>query len=85
MDDLRAAKGERFSQIYLTTGELMEDSLSFRRRLAIPASKISGSDGLAALIRSELGVRVPVTGGYQSRFDWDGFFEKAELRDVLDK
>lgn len=84
MDDTEGAKGERFSQVYLTTAELLEDSLRFRRRLAIPASKISGSNGLADLIHSELGIRVPVTGGYQSHYDWERFFEKTELRDVLD-
>lgn len=84
MDDTEVTNGERFSQVYLTTAELLEDSLRFRRRLAIPASKTPGSNGLADLIHSELGVRVPVTGGYRSQYDWESFFQKAELRDVLD-
>lgn len=75
--------GEFFSRQYLRPTELLRDSVRFRKRLeGFFFDRIAQSYGhaIAKLMLRELGVQVPI---YASGYYWVGFFEDAELRDVL--
>lgn len=78
--------GQRFSHVYLGRGEPTQDSVRFRRRLSAffylnDVLKERGGQ-FAAIIHREVGVDVPYVAyeGYNFR----AFFDKAEIRDVLD-
>ena len=83
-------KGELFSRIYIPKGDPLPDSPRFRVRLAAKASEISYSHskfqlGFSKLVEGELGVKVPfVKWGTSGNWSIGLFFEKAEIRDVLD-
>jgi hypothetical protein len=74
-------EGGRFSHVYVSRGEPTDDSTRMRRRLASLVEEFTGLDGLGSRLKKELGVRLPydVAG-----LDWDEFFAKCELRDLLD-
>lgn len=73
--------GQLFSQTYLTRPSDLRDSVRFRRRLAAAIGKLPIEGDLGEVITAELGIEVPF-GGYS--WDWPTFYERAELRDVLD-
>lgn len=81
--------GQRFSHVYIERGSPLRDSPRFRRRLAeyLRAHVAQGhqystdlNSAIGGALQRELGVTVPSHFGY----DLAAFFERAELRDVLD-
>ena len=88
-------KGELFSRIYIPKGNPLPDSPRFRLRIGSHAwgriyslSQYSNSDPIykfAKLVKEELGVQVPLEGvSLNAQWNIQGFFQKAEIRDVLD-
>ena len=73
--------GQRFTQVYLSRDEPAEDSPRMRHRLASLVERTKSLDGFVGYLEGELGVRLPYTGVY---LDWDKFFVKSSLSDVLD-
>lgn len=76
-----------YSRVYHAPQEPIEDSPRFRRRIVAYFREDfdkTPRSALAKTIFQELGVRVPFSGGVGDPYLWDNFFEKAELRDVLD-
>jgi len=75
-------KGGLFSRNYLRPTEPLSDSTRFRVRLAanLPADK-HYRENFASDLKREIGVVVP-WGGYA--LDFDQFFSRADLREVLD-
>ena len=74
--------GQRFSQTYLLSPELLPDSARMRRRLG----HLYGHFDLADFGRHfarELGVPVDLNSSKHAYY-WPPFLEKADLRDVLD-
>lgn len=74
--------GQRFSHVYLERGKPTKDSPRMRRRLAAYLSELNIDVRIKSVesIHRELGVDVPAQVGYNLR----GFFDSAELKDVLD-
>jgi hypothetical protein len=74
--------GELFSRVYLRRGAPASDSARMRRRLAAALNSIKDIDSeFGSLPPRKLGIDVPYNfGGY----DWTEFFQKADMRDVLD-
>lgn len=74
--------GARFSQNYLKHHALLKDSLRARRRLFSLFKRLrDNSTNYVTPLEEQTGVKVPSDyGGY----DWEAFFERGQLRDVLD-
>lgn len=85
MDNEDTPVGKRFSHLYMERGEPQKDSKRFRKRLSAYFNEhldASFNSSVVKAIEQELGVDVPVLGvGYRS---FELFFDKSELRDVLD-
>ena len=83
MSENEIPEGVLFSRAYLTRGEPLRDSQRFRRRLSAYLDQNFRDEGseIANRIHSEIGVDVP---RQYKGYDLQAFFEKAELRDVLD-
>lgn len=75
-------EGERFSLNYLNHGVILRDSKRARRRVYRLFNSLSGShEEYAEPLELATGADVPYAGyGY----DWERWYEKAELRGVLD-
>ncbi|TMA90478.1 MAG: hypothetical protein E6J74_23755 [Deltaproteobacteria bacterium] len=77
-------EGKRFSLVYLEPGAPLRDSQRFRNRLSAYywANLDDHRDVIQKLIHKETGAKIPVNigGGYMPNL----FFERGELRDVLD-
>lgn len=75
-------EGERFSLNYLRRGGPLRDCPRARRRIYKLFEALHwDTDDYASLLEEELGVKVPFRG---IGFDWDAYFERCELRDLLD-
>lgn len=74
-------KGERFSHVYLKRGEPTQDNFRMRRRLASLVDAHSQLDGFGTALENALGVRMRYN---HVGVDWDHFFEKCQLSDLLD-
>ncbi|WP_457096379.1 hypothetical protein [Lysobacter sp. P5_B9] len=70
-----------FSRVYCTPNATQRDSERLRRRIGRYASELDNSHLIVERIEMETGVRVPWHAGRQSL---DVFFQKADVRDVLD-
>jgi hypothetical protein len=84
MNNQETPIGKRFSHVYIEKGKPQKDSERFRRRLsAYYNENLEKYYGLSIVkeIEKELGVDVPFNVAGYSVGD---FFEKSELRDVLD-
>jgi hypothetical protein len=73
-----------FSKLYLKKNNLTSDSVRFRRRIyqffnSIPLTELT-TEGIAQNIEINTGVKFPTAIGY----DYEAFFEKSEIRDILD-
>ncbi len=73
--------GQRFSMVYMDRGTPMPDSPRMRNRVRFLVRELK-IDGLARYIEAELGVYVPGSRDYDP--NWDSFFNKSEIRDILD-
>ena len=77
-----ASVGQLFSRVYLDKGTPTQDSKRFRRRLT---HFVIGNASVASYavdeISQETGVKIWHANG---RYNWEDFFEKIELRDLLD-
>ena len=75
-------QGQRFSHLYIAHPELLPDSIRARRRLGSLFFQYRTPD-LLKIISRELGIS---TGNVNSinESSWSFYFEKAQLRDVLD-
>lgn len=76
----------RYSQVYARPESLLKDSSRFRYRLSVlfdEFSEIGVSIAIAKEIEAECGVSV-VQYSTRAYVNWESFFRKAELRDVLD-
>lgn len=74
--------GQRFSQVYLSSPDLLSDSKRMRRRLG----ELIGTTYLrdfSGLVPYELGISFDVDDAQYPSF-WPTFCEKAQLRNVLD-
>jgi hypothetical protein len=75
--------GKRFSLVYLTTDEALQDSKRARVRVAWLLDKVGiPSDELADKVESTLGVKLPTT--MEGYYLPAAFVEKCALRDFLD-
>lgn len=75
--------GKRFSLVYLTTDEALQDSKRARTRVAWLLEKVSvRSDELAEAVTSTLGVKLPTT--MEGYYIVPAFVERCELRGFLD-
>lgn len=84
MPDQEPPQGAYFSITYLTPTEPQDDSQRFRNRLAAYCSQEYGTDFLtvvAQTIQRDLGVNVKSRA--YTGYDFQDFFNNAELRDVL--
>ena len=70
-----------FSRVYCVPDAARRDSDRLRLRIGRHASELQTAQLIIERIEKETGVRVPWHGG---RYSLDLFFQKAELRDVLD-
>jgi hypothetical protein len=77
-----APVGERFSQVYLATPELLPDSPRMRRRLGHLYGEFT-LEGFGRALASELGVHVDEISSNYDNY-WPQWLEAANLRDVLD-
>lgn len=74
-------QGQRFSHVYIQRGEPTQDSQRMRRRLASLVYDFKDMDyEFSSYLTREQGVAVP----YNVVSDWPTFYQKCELRDVLD-
>lgn len=76
-----AAKGKKFSKLYLVPAELLQDSLRMRRRLGITLYAFCRS--LRELLNREIGTALPAAGSATADY-WPHHMAKLDLRDVLD-
>ena len=76
-------EGLRFSHVYLKRDAILRDSIRFRKRLGgYYGEHLSDHNSkIATEIKREIGIDVPFT--YMS-YNIQEFFERAELRDLLD-
>jgi hypothetical protein len=74
--------GQRFSQTYLSSPDLLPDSARMRLRLGHSYGQFFLGD-FGNILARELGVYVDSPAS-QRGYYWPPFLEKAELRDVLD-
>lgn len=73
-----------FSRVYCTPEQLQRDSVRLRARLGrfcTSAFRDNIYNGIVQTIEMETGARVPSS---VMSYDLDGFFQEAQLRDVLD-
>lgn len=78
--------GKRFSHVYIERGVPQKDSVRLRRRLSaffVDKFRSDYGNSIAQNIHQELGVCIPVVRGYILN-DFNQFFNKSDLRDVLD-
>ncbi len=79
--------GLPFSQVYLKSDELVDDSERFRKRLSMAVHHISleskGYRDLGRYLEGKLGVDGPVFTTTPLH-DWKKFYLRLEIRDVLD-
>lgn len=87
MSENNRPQGRYFSRVYLERGPALSDSPRGRTRIYGYFAHLTEQPGslrtaIAQSIRMELGVQVPIATyiGY----DFDAFFKKADMRDVLD-
>jgi hypothetical protein len=75
-------KGQRFSQTYLASPDLLPDSPRLRRRLGhLYGNYPLGNFG--AICAVELGIAIDLSASERAYY-WPPFLEKVDLRDVLD-
>ena len=76
-------EGKRFSQVYIDKGTSVSDSVRMRNRISAVYWDLLHSDSsdIVELIHRETGAKVPFLG---NAFILTQFFEKCEIRDLLD-
>src|SRR6516162_7934188 len=78
----------RYSQLYIERGLPASDSKRARVRLCALFSKMLSEEyqkeDIKSLIRVELGVKIALDGPLDFDDDFDEFFSKCEVRDLLD-
>jgi hypothetical protein len=73
--------GQRFSHVYLQSGEMLQDSERARKRIAALINSVKDADGLASHLISEMGIDI-VWG--PSGPKWPATVLRFDQRDVLD-
>jgi hypothetical protein len=76
-------QGKRFSQIYLSSPELLPDSKRMRHRLGVLIGATPHLSDFANTLSKELGILASSFDAQYSVY-WPPFMAKIELRDVLD-
>ena len=76
-------EGQKFSQVYIDKGSLDNDSIRMRNRISAKAYDLLHSDRheIKNYIEVETGAKVPFV---VNDFSLPKFFEKCEIRDLLD-